>query len=116
MMRMKTTAFHRSIVVAFFLVAVSDISFTNIFASLYYSFHISLFLYSSDVCLFHSAGLMERFNSFLFQPYNGTPTADVASLLLKTLQKVPNVAQSHASDILPLLLKFMGYNTENPMR
>ncbi|KAJ4916552.1 ARM repeat superfamily protein [Raphanus sativus] len=62
------------------------------------------------------SGLMERFNSFLFQPYNGTPTADVASLLLKTLQKVPNVAQSHASDILPLLLKFMGYNTENPMR
>ncbi|KAL0705148.1 hypothetical protein Bca4012_071573 [Brassica carinata] len=56
----------------------------------------------------HTAGLMESFNAFINPPFNGTPTADVVSLLLKTLQKVPNVAQSHASDILPLLLKFMG--------
>ncbi|KAF3583557.1 hypothetical protein F2Q69_00027497 [Brassica cretica] len=60
-------------------------------------------------------GLMESFNAFINPPINGTPTADVVSLLLKTLQKVPNVAQSHASDILPLLLKFMGYNSENPL-
>ncbi|KAL0795429.1 hypothetical protein Bca101_066806 [Brassica carinata] len=64
----------------------------------------------------HSGSLMESFVSFLFPPSNSTPTADVVSLLLKTLQKVPNVAQSHASDILPLILKFMGYNTENSLR
>ncbi|CAH8334303.1 unnamed protein product [Eruca vesicaria subsp. sativa] len=61
-------------------------------------------------------GLMESFHAFLFPPYNIAPTTDVVSLLLKTLQKVPNVAKSHASDVLPLLLKFMGYNTENPLR
>uniref|UniRef100_A0A1J3F7J7 U3 small nucleolar RNA-associated protein 20 n=2 Tax=Noccaea caerulescens TaxID=107243 RepID=A0A1J3F7J7_NOCCA len=61
-------------------------------------------------------GLMECFNSFLFPPSSSTPTSDVVSLLLKTLQKVPTVAQSRASDILPLLLKFMGYNSENPLR
>ncbi|KAJ0257757.1 hypothetical protein HA466_0085710 [Hirschfeldia incana] len=61
-------------------------------------------------------GLMESFNSFLFPRSNGTPTTDVVSLLLKTLQKVPNVAQFHASDVLPLLLKLMGYKTENPLR
>lgn len=74
---------------------------------------IIIFIYLS--CLFQSAGLMESFNAFINPPFNGTPTADVVSLLLKTLQKVPNVAQSHASDILPLLLKFMGYNSENPL-
>ncbi|CAG7864757.1 unnamed protein product [Brassica rapa] len=61
-------------------------------------------------------GLMESFNAFISPRFNGTPTADVVSLLLKTLQKVPSVAQSHTSDILPLLLKFMGYKTENPLR
>lgn len=59
---------------------------------------------------------MESFNAFISPRFNGTPTADVVSLLLKTLQKVPSVAQSHTSDILPLLLKFMGYKTENPLR
>ncbi|ESQ34339.1 hypothetical protein EUTSA_v10009353mg [Eutrema salsugineum] len=55
-------------------------------------------------------------NSFLFQSCDSTPTGKVVSLLLKTLQKVPTVALSRASDLLPLLLKFLGYNSENPMR
>ncbi|VVA98293.1 unnamed protein product [Arabis nemorensis] len=61
-------------------------------------------------------GLMERFNSFVLPPSDSTPTGKVVSLLLKTLQKVPTVAQSRASDLLPLLLKFLGYNSENPLR
>ncbi|XP_056865645.1 U3 small nucleolar RNA-associated protein 20-like [Raphanus sativus] len=59
--------------------------------------------------------LIGRFNLFLSPPSNSTLTATVVTQLLQTLQKVPNVAQSHASEILPLLLKFLGYNTENPM-
>ncbi|CAH2077407.1 unnamed protein product [Thlaspi arvense] len=58
--------------------------------------------------------LIGRFNSFLFPPSDSTPTATVVCRLLQTLQKVPTVAQSHASEILPLLLKFLGYNSENP--
>ncbi|CAH2033822.1 unnamed protein product, partial [Thlaspi arvense] len=46
-----------------------------------------------------------------------TDTGEVVSLLLKTIQKVPTVAQSRASDILPLFLKFMGYKSEeDPLR
>ncbi|WZZ58743.1 hypothetical protein YC2023_058850 [Brassica napus] len=30
-------------------------------------------------------------------------------------EKFPVFAQSHASDVLPLLLEFMGYNSENPL-
>ncbi|CAE5958438.1 unnamed protein product [Arabidopsis arenosa] len=59
---------------------------------------------------------MDRFNSFLSPPSDSTPTAEVVSLLLQTLQNVPTVAQSRASDILPLLLEFLGYNSEHPMR
>ncbi|KAH0878443.1 hypothetical protein HID58_065837 [Brassica napus] len=69
----------------------------------------------ADLMMKHTSalwnGLMESFNAFI-SPFNGTPTADVVSLLLKTLQKVPS---SHASDVLPLLLEFMGYNSENPL-
>ncbi|KAJ0262956.1 ARM repeat superfamily protein [Hirschfeldia incana] len=59
--------------------------------------------------------LIGRFNLFLSPPSNSTLTATVVTQLLQTLQKVPNVAQSRASEILPLLLKFLGYNIENPM-
>uniref|UniRef100_A0A1J3E191 U3 small nucleolar RNA-associated protein 20 n=1 Tax=Noccaea caerulescens TaxID=107243 RepID=A0A1J3E191_NOCCA len=60
--------------------------------------------------------LIGRFNKFVFPPSDSTPTAKVVSLLLQTLQKVPTVAHSRASEILPLLLKFLGYDSENPMR
>ncbi|XP_010423069.1 PREDICTED: U3 small nucleolar RNA-associated protein 20-like [Camelina sativa] len=58
--------------------------------------------------------LIERFNSS--DTIRSTPTGKVVSLLLKTLQKIPSVAQSRVSDLLPLLLKFLGYNSENPLR
>nr|VDD40731.1 unnamed protein product [Brassica oleracea] len=58
--------------------------------------------------------LIGRFNLFLYPPSNSTTTATVATQLLQTLQKVPKVAQSRASEILPRLLKFLGYNIENP--
>ncbi|XP_023633717.1 U3 small nucleolar RNA-associated protein 20 isoform X2 [Capsella rubella] len=59
--------------------------------------------------------LIGRFNSFLYPPSECTPIATVISQLLQTLQKASSVAQSHASEILPLLLKFLGYNSENPV-
>ncbi|CAH8355708.1 unnamed protein product [Eruca vesicaria subsp. sativa] len=59
--------------------------------------------------------LIGRFNSFLYPPCNSIHTATVVTQLLLTLQRVPKVAQSRASDILPFLLRFLGYNIENPM-
>ncbi|KAG7592924.1 Armadillo-type fold [Arabidopsis thaliana x Arabidopsis arenosa] len=60
--------------------------------------------------------LMEQFFIFLYPPSDSTSTAEVISMLLQTLQKVPTVAQSRVSEILPLLLEFLGYNSENPER
>ncbi|EFH69737.1 predicted protein [Arabidopsis lyrata subsp. lyrata] len=60
--------------------------------------------------------LMERFYIFLYPPSDSTSTAEVISMLLQTLQKSPTVAQSRVSEILPLLLEFLGYNSENPER
>ncbi|XP_020872517.1 U3 small nucleolar RNA-associated protein 20 isoform X2 [Arabidopsis lyrata subsp. lyrata] len=59
--------------------------------------------------------LIGRFNSVLFPLSKSTPTATVVSQLLQILQKASSVAQSRASEILPLLLKFLGYNSENPV-
>lgn len=65
---------------------------------------------------FQSTDLIGRFNSVLFPLSKSTPTATVVSQLLQILQKASSVAQSRASEILPLLLKFLGYNSENPVR
>ncbi|XP_020868571.1 small subunit processome component 20 homolog [Arabidopsis lyrata subsp. lyrata] len=60
--------------------------------------------------------LMEQFFIFLYPPSDSTSTAEVISMLLQTLQKVPTVAQLRVSEILPLLLEFFGYNSENSER
>lgn len=65
---------------------------------------------------FPSTDLMERFYIFLYPPSDSTSTAEVISMLFQTLQKIPTVAQSRVSEILPLLLEFLGYNSENPER
>ncbi|XP_010532760.1 PREDICTED: small subunit processome component 20 homolog isoform X2 [Tarenaya hassleriana] len=60
-----------------------------------------------------STDLVVHFSSFLYRPSDSTPSATVVSLLLRTLQKVPFVAESRSSDIIPLFLEFLGYNRED---
>ncbi|KAG8377667.1 hypothetical protein BUALT_Bualt08G0056700 [Buddleja alternifolia] len=55
-------------------------------------------------------GLVRCFNSDIFPVFDATPHATILSLLIQTLQKVPSLAESHSQQIVPLFLKFLGYN------
>ncbi|XP_062008273.1 U3 small nucleolar RNA-associated protein 20 [Rosa rugosa] len=59
-----------------------------------------------------SSDLVERFNLFVTPTSDSTPTATVLSSLLQSLQKLP-IIESKSHQILPLFLKFLGYNCEN---
>ncbi|KAE9444963.1 hypothetical protein C3L33_23139, partial [Rhododendron williamsianum] len=57
-----------------------------------------------------SVTTMERFHFFLSPASDNNPCATVLSLLIRSLQKVPGVIESHSQQLVPLFLKFMGYN------
>ncbi|KAL3835007.1 hypothetical protein ACJIZ3_009743 [Penstemon smallii] len=57
-------------------------------------------------------GLVGRFNSVVSPLFDSTPSATVLSLLIQSLQKVPSVAECHSRHIIPLFLKFLGYNVD----
>ncbi|KAK6117591.1 hypothetical protein DH2020_048670 [Rehmannia glutinosa] len=58
------------------------------------------------------SGLVGCFNSDIFTSFDGTPRATVLSLLIQTLQRVPSIMESHSRQIVPLFLKFLGYNVD----
>ncbi|XP_011045607.1 PREDICTED: U3 small nucleolar RNA-associated protein 20-like [Populus euphratica] len=51
--------------------------------------------------------------SFVAPVSDSTPCATVLSSLLQTLQKIPSVAESRSRQIIPLFLKFLGYNNND---
>ncbi|KAM6544664.1 hypothetical protein CsatB_025400 [Cannabis sativa] len=55
--------------------------------------------------------LAERFKLFLAPPSDGTPLATVITLLLQSLQRIPTLVDSRSRDVVPLLLKFLGYDS-----
>ncbi|KAG5521597.1 hypothetical protein RHGRI_033977 [Rhododendron griersonianum] len=57
-----------------------------------------------------SLGLVERFHLFLSPASDNNPCATVLSLLIRSLQKVLAVIESHSWQLVPSFLKFMGYN------
>ncbi|XP_004305310.1 PREDICTED: small subunit processome component 20 homolog [Fragaria vesca subsp. vesca] len=59
-----------------------------------------------------SSDLAERFNLFVTPTSDSTPTATVLSSLLQSLQKTP-ILESKCHQILPLFLRYLGYNCEN---
>ncbi|KAF2288992.1 hypothetical protein GH714_023309 [Hevea brasiliensis] len=62
---------------------------------------------------YNSCDLVERFTSFAAPTSDSTPYATVLSSLLQSLQKIPSVAESRSRQIVPLFLKFLGYNNED---
>ena len=54
--------------------------------------------------------------SFVTPVSDSTPCATVLSSLLHTLQKIPSVAESHSRQIIPLFLKFLGYDNNDLAR
>ncbi|CAA2935324.1 small subunit processome component 20 homolog [Olea europaea subsp. europaea] len=57
--------------------------------------------------------LAGQFNSFVFPSFDSTPCATVLSLLIQSLQKIPSIAESRNRQIIPLFLKFLGYNVDD---
>lgn len=72
------------------------------------------------VCLtvlcFYCPDLVKCFTSFAAPTSDSTPYATVLSSLLQSLQKIPSVAESRSRQIVPLFLKFLGYNNEHLLR
>ncbi|KAL6992171.1 hypothetical protein U1Q18_010278 [Sarracenia purpurea var. burkii] len=60
-----------------------------------------------------SSDLVVRFNMFVSPASDNTPSATVLSLLIESLQKVPTSIESRSRQIVPLFLKFMGYDINN---
>ncbi|KAG9136707.1 hypothetical protein Leryth_004489 [Lithospermum erythrorhizon] len=59
------------------------------------------------------SGLVVRFRSHLTSQSDSTPRMTVLTYLIRALQKVPSVSESRSVDIVPLFLKFLGYNTDD---
>ncbi|XP_039130786.1 LOW QUALITY PROTEIN: small subunit processome component 20 homolog [Dioscorea cayenensis subsp. rotundata] len=53
--------------------------------------------------------LSDYFKRFLAPDSDNTPCATVMTLLLKSLQKVPELAESRSRQLIPLFLKYLGY-------
>ncbi|GAB2249577.1 hypothetical protein Droror1_Dr00012936 [Drosera rotundifolia] len=57
-------------------------------------------------------GLQKMFHEFSFRKSCSKRCSSILSQLLNALQKVPAVAASHSHQIVPLFLKFLGYNDD----
>lgn len=53
--------------------------------------------------------MSDYFKRFLAPDSDNTPCATVMTLLLKSLQKVPELAESRSRQLIPLFLKYLGY-------
>ncbi|PON57236.1 Coatomer beta subunit [Trema orientale] len=56
------------------------------------------------------SALAERFKLFVTPASDSTPLTTVITLLLQSLQRIPTFVDSRSRDIVPLLLKFLGYD------
>lgn len=56
------------------------------------------------------------FNAFVAPSYDGISSANVLSLLIKSLQKVPTLVESRSRQVIPLFLKFLGYEVSDLSR
>ncbi|OVA05421.1 Down-regulated-in-metastasis protein [Macleaya cordata] len=63
-----------------------------------------------------SSDLVESFSSFVSPDSDGTPCTTVLSLLLQSLQKVQAIAESRSRQLIPLFLKFLGYDGDDIAR
>ncbi|TYJ14812.1 hypothetical protein E1A91_A10G142700v1 [Gossypium mustelinum] len=60
-----------------------------------------------------SSDLVRRFDLFVNPASDNTPGTAVLSLLLQSLQKIPSVAESRSRQIIPLFLRFLGYDSDS---
>ncbi|KAJ8506605.1 hypothetical protein OPV22_007491 [Ensete ventricosum] len=57
--------------------------------------------------------LIDRFKLFLVPEFDCTPSMMVTTLLLQSLQKIPEIAESRSRQLIPLFFKFLGYSGDD---
>ncbi|KAF8392350.1 hypothetical protein HHK36_022692 [Tetracentron sinense] len=62
-----------------------------------------------------SSDMVDCFNSFVTPASDSTPSTTVLSLLLKSLQGIPTIAESRSRQLVPLFFKFLGYTNDDIM-
>nr|CAB3473394.1 unnamed protein product [Digitaria exilis] len=60
--------------------------------------------------MFGIAAILDCFSLFLATDFDCTPVETMATLLLQSLQRIHDVAESRSRHLVPLFLKFMGYD------
>lgn len=60
--------------------------------------------------MFGIAAIFDCFNLYLAMDFDCTPAETMATLLLQSLQRIPDVAESRSRHLIPLFLNFMGYD------
>ncbi|KAL5542673.1 hypothetical protein UlMin_010383 [Ulmus minor] len=59
-----------------------------------------------------SSDLVKQFNSFVTPTSDSTPSTTVLTLLLQVLQRIPTIVDARSRQIVPLFLRFLGYNCD----
>ncbi|CAL9093376.1 unnamed protein product [Musa textilis] len=57
--------------------------------------------------------LIDCFKLFLVPEFDCTPSMMVTTLLLQSLQKIPEIAESRSRQLIPLFFKFLGYSGDD---
>ncbi|KAA8534172.1 hypothetical protein F0562_031635 [Nyssa sinensis] len=57
--------------------------------------------------------LVERFNLYVTPASDSTPCTTILCLLIQSLQNVPAITESRSRQIIPLFLKFLGYDNDD---
>ncbi|KAJ9555652.1 hypothetical protein OSB04_010266 [Centaurea solstitialis] len=70
---------------------------------------------NSELCD-NTDDLLGCFNAFVAPSFDGISSSTVLSLLIKSLQKVPTLVESRSRQIIPLFLKFLGYEVSDLSR
>lgn len=60
--------------------------------------------------------LIKCFKLFLATASDCTPSVTIITLLLHSLQKISDIAESRSRQLIPLFLKFLGYGTDDNFR
>lgn len=61
------------------------------------------------------SGLGDSFKEFVNCASDSTPRVTILSLLLQCLQKIPTIVESRSRQVIPLFLKFLGYNNTDDL-
>ncbi|XP_042384346.1 U3 small nucleolar RNA-associated protein 20-like isoform X1 [Zingiber officinale] len=57
--------------------------------------------------------LVKRFKLYLAPAFDCTPSVTIITLLLHSLQKISDIAESRSRQLIPLFLKFLGYGAND---